>query len=100
MVAKGGYVYIVANKSRNVLYTGVTSNLYNRIFQHRSGEGSVFTSRYNCRYLMYYRFFDTIMEAIEQEKRMKKWKRVYKDNVISEMNPEWRDLFDEVGEMQ
>ena len=93
-------MYIVANKSRSVLYTGVTSNLYARIYQHRMGEGSTFTSRYNCRYLMYYRVFDTIIEAIGQEKRMKKWKRVYKDNVISEMNPEWRDLFDEVEEMQ
>ena len=54
MVAKGGYVYIVSNKSRTVLYIGVTSDLYGRIFQHKELKGSVFTSKYKCVDLVYY----------------------------------------------
>ncbi len=100
MRPKGGYVYIVSNKTRSVLYTGVTSNLYARIYEHKTGIGSAFTLNYKCTDLLYYQFFDTIMEAIEQEKRMKKWKREYKKNVINELNPEWRDLFDDVEDMQ
>ncbi|MEQ9304148.1 MAG: GIY-YIG nuclease family protein [Marinoscillum sp.] len=100
MRAKGGYVYIVSNKGRNVLYIGVTSNLYARIYEHKNGCGSAFTTKYKCIDLMYYQFYNTIMEAIDQEKRMKKWKRAYKDNLITSMNPNWEDLFDQVEEMQ
>ena len=100
MRAKGGYIYIVSNKSRSVLYTGVTSNLYARIYQHKSGLGSSFTSKYKCYDLLFYHFFDMIIEANEQEKRVKKWKRVYIENLISEFNPTWKDLFDEIEEMQ
>ncbi|MFY0687654.1 MAG: GIY-YIG nuclease family protein [Cyclobacteriaceae bacterium] len=100
MRTKGGYVYIVANKSRSTLYTGVTSNLYRRIYQHKSGIGSKFTSRYNCTDLMYWEFHDTIMGAIKKEKQMKKWKRAFKENLINELNPEWKDLFEEVEEME
>ncbi|MEQ8773736.1 MAG: GIY-YIG nuclease family protein [Marinoscillum sp.] len=100
MKTKGGYVYIVSNKNRTVLYTGVTSNLYSRVYQHKTGDGSVFTSKYKCTDLLFFQFFDTIIEAIENEKRIKKWRRSFKENLIDTMNPDWKDLFDEVGDMQ
>ncbi|MEP0367558.1 MAG: GIY-YIG nuclease family protein [Cyclobacteriaceae bacterium] len=100
MPAKGGYVYIVSNSTRSVLYTGVTSNLYNRIYEHRTGKGSVFTSRYHCTDLLYFEFFPTIEEAIHREKRIKKWNRAWKDELIRAFNPDLKDLFDEVEEMQ
>ena len=96
MTAKGGYIYIVANKTKEVLYIVATSNLYARITQHRNGKGSVFTKRYNCKHLMYFQFFETIVEAIDKEKKMKRWNRAWKDKKITEFNPDWQDLFDKI----
>jgi putative endonuclease len=75
LITKGGYIYIVTNKYRNVLYIGVTSDLDNRALEHKSGEGSLFTKKYNCFDLVYYEFYETLEEAIEREKQLKKWKR-------------------------
>ena len=100
MHAKGGYIYILANRSRTVLYIGVTSNLYARTFDHKNGDGSTFTRKYNCTDLMYYESFTTIEEAIHREKQLKKWKRSFKDELIDSFNPKWKDLFDQVSEMQ
>ena len=100
MRAKGGYVYIVSNQKRTVLYVGVTSNLHNRIYEHKHEKGSVFTARYKCHDLLYYEFYSTIEEAIHREKRLKKYTRMAKDKLISEFNPELRDLFSEVEEFQ
>ncbi len=100
MRAKGGYVYIISNKYRSVLYTGVTSNLYSRIYEHKQGMGSVWASKYNCIDLMYYEFHDDIESAIKREKQIKKWKRAYKENIITDFNPDWKDLYNEVEEMQ
>jgi putative endonuclease len=94
MIAKGGYIYILSNKNRTVLYIGVTSDLYNRITQHKSGEGSVFTKKYNCTDLLYYEFFESIVAAIEREKELKKWNRSWKDELIKKTNPELKDLFE------
>ena len=99
-MAKGGYVYIISNKRRTVLYTGVTSNLYGRIYEHKEGLGSAFASKFNCTDLLYYEFHSHIDDAIRREKQIKKWKRVYKGNTINSFNPEWRDLFNDVEEMQ
>ncbi len=100
MGAKGGYVYIVSNFERTVLYIGVTSNLYTRIYEHRSGSGGEFTKKYNCHFLVYYEFFSSIEEAIKKEKQLKKWKREWKDKLIKTSNPTLRDLFSEATEMQ
>lgn len=94
MSVKGGYVYIISNIKRTVLYTGVTSNLYARIYEHKQGTGSVWASKYKCVDLLYYEFHERIEIAIEREKQIKKWKREYKENSINTFNPEWRDLFD------
>ena len=67
MPSKGGYVYMMSNKSRSVLYIGVTSDLNARVIQHKSGEGSWFTRKYNCHDIVYYDFFDSIEEAIHRE---------------------------------
>jgi len=96
MTGKGGYIYIVSNKSRTVLYTGVTSDLANRIFEHKEGKGSQFTSKYKCVDLLYYEFYSTINEAIQREKQLKKWKREWKDQLIAKFNPTLKDLFKEV----
>ena len=100
MGAKGGYVYILSNDIRMVLYIGVTSNLYSRIYDHRIGQGSAFTKKYNCTDLVYYQFYPTIEEAIKREKQLKKWKREWKNNLITSFNPGLRDLFPEISEMQ
>ncbi len=100
MTAKGGYVYIITNKHRTVLYTGVTSNLYARIHEHKMGVGSQFAAKYKCVDLMYFEFFEHIEMAINREKQLKKWKRSYKENLINTMNPNWHDLFEQVQEMQ
>ena len=100
MVVKGGYTYILTNKIKTVLYIGVTSNLYTRIYDHKYDYGSTFTKKYNCKFLVYFEFFPTIEEAIAREKRLKKYPRKWKDNLINEMNPDWIDLFDQVKDMQ
>lgn len=100
MRPKGGYVYIVSNKKRTVLYIGVTSNLYSRIFEHKNGHGSIFTKKYKCTDLLYYQFYSRIEEAIEKEKQLKKWKREWKDELIKSFNPKLQDLFNTITEMR
>lgn len=95
----GGCVYFVTNKSHKVLYLGVTSDLQRRIFEHREHllKGS-FSDRYNTEKLVYYEWFDRIESAISREKELKKWRREKKEQLINSMNPEWKDLWEEVKE--
>ena len=94
---RGGCVYIITNNHHNVLYTGVTSNLKGRIWDHRSKQyPASFTAKYNCRKLVYYEFYSTIREAIAFEKSIKASNRNYKERLISTMNPTWRDLWEDV----
>lgn len=72
---KGGYVYILTNKHNTVLYTGVTSQLKNRIYKHKKGTASLFTSKYNLNKLVWFGEFPTIRQAIDREKQIKNWKR-------------------------
>ena len=90
----------MSNKRRTVLYTGITSNLANRVYEHQNGIKSTFTSKYKCFELMYYEFHEDIESAIIREKQIKKWKRAWKDKLIQETNPELRDLSNEIEEMQ
>lgn len=92
MNPKGGYVYIMSNIKRNVIYIGVTSSLYWRVLEHKNGNGSKFTSKYKCNDLIYYEYFDDIESAIKREKQLKKWKRSYKDELIKNKNPSLVDL--------
>jgi putative endonuclease len=95
---KKGYVYIITNYSKTVLYIGVTSNLAGRILQHKNNEGCEFSKKYSCKYLVYYEEFEGMREAIEQEKRLKKWHRDWKFNLIKTTNPELKDLSAEFWE--
>ncbi len=96
---RGGYVYIMSNKNRTVLYIGVTANLPNRVFEHKSGIGSQFTKRYHCLDIIYFEGFTAIEEAIVREKQLKKWKRVWKDKLIISQNPNLEDLADKINHL-
>ena len=90
-----GYVYILTNKPYGVLYLGVTADLPERVDQHRSGAVPGFTKKYNCHLLVWFERFDDIQDARVVERQMKAWKREWKVNRIEELNPEWRDLFEQ-----
>ncbi len=86
------YVYILTNKGKTVLYTGVTNELGNRIRFHKENANlnrKAFTSKYRCFHLLYQEHFNEIGQAIVREKQIKGWKRIKKDNLISEFNPDW-----------
>ena len=94
---KGGTVYITSSPNRTTLYTGVTSDLYKRMYEHRCKLHPLsFTARYNCVMLVYYCGFGSIEEAIAEEKRIKGSNRRYKEQLINSMNPEWKDLWPEL----
>ena len=93
---KGGFVYIMTNKRHNVLYTGVTSNLTKRVYQHKHGLLGGFTKKYNINKLVYYEIFDEILPAIEREKQIKDRSRQNKIDLINSMNPGWQDLGAEI----
>src|SRR5690349_16684214 len=86
------FVYILASKPWGTLYVGVTSNLESRIHQHRNGLVEGFTKTYRVRHLVYYEEHATAFDAINREKRLKKWPRVWKINLIRTDNPDWKDL--------
>jgi putative endonuclease len=84
------YIYIITNKTKTVLYTGVTNNLRVRLQQHKENillNNETFTSKYNIQYLLYYEKFTWIQEAIAREKEIKKWRREKKTNLIKTINP-------------
>ncbi|MCF7812711.1 GIY-YIG nuclease family protein [Candidatus Gracilibacteria bacterium] len=87
-----GYVYIITNHSNNVLYTGVTNNLKQRIYEHKTGKGSMFASKYKCQKLVYFDETDDICAAIKYEKKIKSGSRKKKIQLIREQNPQWVDL--------
>jgi putative endonuclease len=97
---KGGYMYIVTNKSKTTLYTGVTNNLQRRVWEHRTHYNpSSFTARYNLEYCIYYEYFANIELAILREKQLKKWTREKKEALIKTMNPAWEDLWKDIERM-
>tara|TARA_A100000171_G_C2133405_1_gene148268 strand:- start:1559 stop:1858 length:300 start_codon:yes stop_codon:yes gene_type:complete len=96
-MAYGGSVYILTNKNRTTLYTGVTSDLGTRLRQHRDNAfPNSFTARYNLTLLVYMEHFPSIEEAIQKEKSIKAKTRVNKEKLISSVNPNWDDLANEV----
>ncbi len=92
-----GFVYIMTNKHKNVLYVGVTSTIRSRIKEHKEHhyKGS-FTDKYNCETLVYYEVIDGITNAIKREKQLKAGSRKKKVDLINSINPEWKDLYEEV----
>ncbi len=89
-------VYIMANEPNGTLYIGVTSQLVQRITQHKAGEIEGFTRKYGIKHLVYYEMHETMESAILREKQMKKWNRSYKLRLIEIHNPQWNDLFDSI----
>ncbi|MFY0629075.1 MAG: GIY-YIG nuclease family protein [Flavobacteriaceae bacterium] len=85
-------VYLLSNKNNTVLYTGVTSDLKKRVFQHKTKKYKGFTSKYNCDKLVYYETFSDINEAIKREKQIKSGSRKKKEDLIHIENPNWNDL--------
>ncbi len=89
-------VYIMTNKNNTTLYTGVTSDLLRRVHEHKIGVGSKFTSRYNIDKLVYYETTNNVEAAVEREKQIKAGSRKKKIDLINSINPEWRDLSEEL----
>jgi putative endonuclease len=87
-------VYILSNRRQGTLYTGVTSNLAERIFQHRAGLTPGFSSRYGCNRLVFYERYERMDEAIAREKQIKGGSRARKIALIEAMNPDWKDLYE------
>jgi putative endonuclease len=87
----------MTNIGNTVLYTGVTSDLFSRVMEHKAGKYlNSFTSRYNVKKLVYYEVFPSIEEAIDREKQIKGGSRKNKEKLITAMNPEWRDLVEDI----
>ena len=95
-MARGGYVYILTNRPYGTLYVGVTSDLIKRIYQHRTGQTGGFTARYGLTRLVYYEAHAEMAAAILREKRIKRWQRAWKIELIESANPDWRDLWPEI----
>ena len=93
-MSKTYYVYILASKRNGTLYIGVTNDLARRVREHREGLVPGFTKTYGVKMLVYYEAFGDITQAIRREKRLKKYKREWKMNLIQQNNIEWRDLAD------
>ena len=90
-------VYIMANGRNGTLYIGVTSNLVQRVFQHREGSMSGFPARYGCPRLVYFELLSDMPAAISREKQLKAGSRARKIELIAAMNPGWRDLYPEIS---
>ncbi len=86
------YIYILASGPDGTLYTGMTNNLSRRVFEHREGLLDGFTKKYGVKRLVYYEEFPTAADAIHREKRIKKYSRAWKINLILAQNPQWLDL--------
>jgi putative endonuclease len=93
----GGWVYMMSNRYRGTIYTGVTADLAARVDQHKQGKGSKFTSEYGLTRLVYAETHDEIDNAILREKRIKKWNRAWKIELIESMNPDWVDLYGRIN---
>ena len=86
------WVYILASKRNGTLYIGVTNNLSRRVWLHKQGLVEGFTKKYGVHHLVYSECFADIRQAIDTEKRLKKWNRAWKIQLIESVNPEWKDL--------
>jgi len=95
-VNKQPAVYILASKRNGTPYIGVTSDLIKRVWEHKNNMVGGFTKRYSVHQLVWYELHDKMESAIEREKRLKEWKRVWKLELIEKTNPNWHDLYDTI----
>ncbi|MNP20680.1 GIY-YIG nuclease superfamily protein [compost metagenome] len=87
------FVYILASKRNGTLYIGVTADLVRRAWEHRTNAAEGFSQRYGVHQLVYYEQHVSMLEAIAREKRLKKWRREWKIDLIESFNPDWQDLW-------
>ncbi len=87
------YVYIMASKKNGTLYIGMTNDLIKRVYEHKNELAEGFTSKYSVHHLVYFEVFGEVGEAIAREKRVKKWNRKWKINLIEKENLQWKDLY-------
>ncbi len=95
-IKKYYYVYILASKPNGTLYIGMTDDLILRVLQHKQGLVPGFTKKYGIKMLVYYEQTELVLSAIAREKQLKRWKREWKIRLIESMNPEWKDLYEEL----
>ena len=89
-------VYIISNQSHSTLYVGVTSDIELRMTEHRNHQFGGFSAKYNLTQLLHFEEFGSMTEAIAREKQIKSWSRKRKDDLISDNNPSWKDLMEEI----
>ena len=92
MDPKTYYVYIMTNERNGTLYIGVTNNLLRRVWEHKTGQADSFTREYQTKMLVFFEETTDIYSAIQREKQLKKWNRLWKLRIIEEFNPDWKDL--------
>jgi len=90
------YVYILANKPHGAIYVGSARDLRNRVEQHKAGIPGSHTQKYNIKTLVYFEVHENVMDAVHQERRLKKWRRDWKEELIGKVNPDWRDICDQI----
>jgi len=91
------YVYILASRPGGAIYVGVTSDLIRRVYEHKAGSVDGFTKKYGIDLLVYYEQYGGVHDALQREKNMKHWPRAWKTRLITQQNPSWRDLYDEIA---
>ena len=89
-------VYLLASRRNGTLYTGVTSNLIQRVWQHKNNLVDGFTKKYGVHTLVWFEVHQTMPSAIEREKAIKEWRRAWKIELIESVNPQWRDLYEDI----
>jgi len=96
-IERSYWVYILGSRIGGTLYIGVTNDLVRRVYEHKAGAAPGFTNKYGVHYLLYYEQFSDIENAIRREKRLKKWNRTWKIQLIEKENPNWDDLYPRIA---
>ena len=96
-IERSYWVYILASRIGGTLYIGVTNNLVRRVYEHRNGLADGFTKKYQVHRLVYFEQYSDIEAAITREKRLKRWNRAWKIQLIEELNPNWGDLYPQIA---
>jgi len=97
VIEKRPCVYILASQRNGTLYVGVTSDLARRVWEHKEGTMEGFTKDYGVHNLVFYEFHETMNDALTRERRIKKWRRQWKLDLIEQNNPQWRDLYGDLA---
>ena len=95
-IVKQYFVYVLASKENGTIYIGVTNNLKRRMYEHRTDTNDGFTKQYSVHKLVYYETTASVESAIQREKQLKGWRRLWKLELINKSNPEWSDLYDSI----